>query len=80
MGVERSGGAGGGGFLSTIKSRFERLREAAYDRQNYSREEMILQEFAFLERDFGCAPPDIRRGAWASPGDPGSLSADPVGS
>ena len=36
------------------------VTEAVYDRQNFSRKEMILQEFAFLERDFGCAPPDIR--------------------
>ena len=60
VGVEHPGGSGGGGFLATIKSWFERLRKAVYDRQNFSRKAMILQEFAFLERDFGCAPPDIR--------------------
>ena len=59
VGVERPGGSGGGGFLATIKSWFERLRRTAFDRQNFSRKDMILQEFAFLERDFGCAPPDI---------------------
>lgn len=61
MGGEHPEGAGRSGFPATLKSQFARLRKAACDRQNFSREEMILQEFAFLERDFDCSPPDIRR-------------------